>query len=269
MSILLVVILLLIGHSRAFPQAPSSRRNAIVFTWGFQDYRSQDFIFSPLIYQGDSFSVFAVSYVRETGKQMHRVDFSTNKLAIQSSEKFAYFEVGKLVRTSVSKAEIYDFRYGYGRAVAAVGKLKFYVGGVIGSTINFSDYRFGSVTNEGTVISYSLSPWLVGDLKIATGNAFRVETVLPFVTWVGRSTFSISDDKRLKASSGFLHVTKNGSLEFLSSYFNFNIVVSYKRSLFRNLDVLFSYSIDYLKHQKPLPVSILKNNFLIGLAYRF
>jgi len=88
-------------------------------------------------------------------------------------------------------------------------------------------------------------------------------------TFLAVPPYAIVDNEEIQSNSGFSHVHKRGEWHVLSGFVKLHLLLSYARELSSRIDFLLSYRFDYLKATEPLRISVVKNGFDVGIAFKF
>lgn len=269
LQVLAIIIVFCSGYLEVYPQENNraNRKHTIGLTWGLHDYRSQDFIFSPRIYRGKSLLLGELFYQHKNQRAFHEASLSMSRITMRPSTPFSYLVNGQWIETSPSETVVINLRYAYAKNIFGSNKVEFLAGGLLNSNFNFMEYHLGQSMNDGTAVFCSMSVLMKTTFSLSQNQSLNIETAFPLISWIARSTFSITDDDRLQASSDLINVIGNGRPEFLTKFLNINSRFSYRKWLSKNLGLQAVYYFEYIKYTNPQKITILKNSFQVGCVY--
>ncbi|MFQ5637856.1 MAG: hypothetical protein ACE5IR_07645 [bacterium] len=244
-------------------------QNSVGLSWGLHIYMSQDRIFSDQIYWGGSLVTGRVFYQRGNRNTVHRLDIGLSRINIRASKTFTYFVGGAPQPTQPSTASYIRVQYGYARRILHKQNFSLFVGGTFDNNFHFIEYHFGLDTNDGSLTSHALTTWLNAVYRFSKSKKMTVESTFAVIAWIGRSTFSATDEERLRASSEFLHILSNGKLAFPDKFTKLQFSITHSESIFSTTDFFVTYRFEYLKYPNPLEIHVLRNSIQIGFDFHF
>lgn len=148
-------------------------------------------------------------------------------------------------------------------------KMNLLIGGMLDNQIHLLEYKFAEYEEEGYLLAYSLAIWLRGEFRINQTQSLNFETSFPVVYFLSRPPYAIVDNEGIQSNNGFTHVHGRGKLHALSGFTKLHLLLSYNRSLSSKLDLLLAYQFDYIRATEPLKLSVVKNGFDLGVAFKF
>ena len=266
----LLVTFFLTGLSTAFGQPQEIKtKNAVGIGWGFHHSQTQDLLFSPLIYDGQSLAAIQLSYQRRSKNALHLLRVAFDKISVESTDALTFPFFNTPITRQSSTASFFNLKYGYAREIMHKEKVDLLLGGMLDNQIHLLEYKFAEFEDEGYLISYALAVWLRGEYSINQIQSLNFETSFPLVYFLSRPPYAVVDNEGIQTDSGFSHVHKRGEWHALSGFVKLHLLLSYSRELSSRLDFLLSYQFDYLKTTEPQKLALVKNGLDVGLAYKF
>lgn len=271
LSPLFFIFILALSYLRPLAaQTIKADKNRLSVHFGYHVNRSQDLVFSPMIYEGSSAGVLGLSYQRLSERGFHRLEFGYDNVEVRSTEPVHFTVFGERIDRRLSKALQMSINYGYARSIKSGEKVHFYAGGLLETKIHLTRYHFGVSEDEGYVFANSLNPWLGGEYRLGGKSFIQAEIHLPLLSWISRSEYAIVDNEEIQyegSDVAFLYV--KGELASLGTHQALNASLSYRLQFASAMCFNFTYRFDYLRFKKPLPIAVLKNNFDFGLSFNF
>ena len=244
------------------------RQNQLGIKLGFHRSQTQDLLFSPLIYDGQSLAAIELSYQRRSQKALHLLRVAFDRISVESTELLTFPFFPTITRQS-STASFFNLKYGYAREIMHKDKINLLLGGMLDNQIHLLEYRLAEYEDEGYLISYALAVWLRGEYRLNQTQSLNIETSFPLVYFLSRPPYAVVDNEGIQTDSGFSHVHKRGEWHALSGFLKLHLLLSYSRELSSRLDFLLSYQFDYLKATEPQKLALVKNGLDVGLAFNF
>jgi len=245
------------------------KKNIIGLRLGYRGNKSQDLVYSPMIYKGGALGV-SISYQRNTRNGFHILRLSYDQAKVESSELITFPVSGGSITRESSTATFINIQYGYGRQVLQKSPYKLAIGGILDSQAHLTDYLFGLSDDTGYILAYSLSYFMRGEYLLDDKQSFLLEASFPLLSFVVRPTYAIVDNNEIQnegSDLGYIH--GNGQLEGPGQYVKLLFVVDYKRTLSPRTDLIVGYQFQYLKNNDPLRISLVKNSIDVGLNFKF
>jgi hypothetical protein len=272
--IFLILILTLSLRSNAQDSEGSDHvkltKNSFNFYFGLHISKSQDLVYSPIIYNGNGLSAINIMYERFNKRGVHSVNIEYDNIETNSTQSITYDEFGTLITRQPSNAIQLAASYGYAVQLKQNKKTRIYLGGVAEIKIHSTEYNFTSSSIDGHIFSNSLHSWFNGTYNLTSKSFITLDAKAPLVSIVARPTYAIVDNKSIQhdgSDIGFFYQTSK--LASIGSYQALNLAITFSTQLSRLTSFNFRYRFDYLRFNKPLPISVLKNNFDLGLTFKF
>ncbi len=275
---LLVIVFFIAGLSMAFGQPQEAKppelrskksQNTLGLSLGLHHSQSQDLLFSPLIYDGQSLLAIELSYQRRSQKGLHLLRVAFDQMSVESTDLLTFPFFGSPITRQSSTASFLNLKYGYAREIMQKEKVNLLLGGMLDSQIHLLEYKFAEYEDEGYLVAYSLAVWLRGEYRINQKQSLNLETSFPLVYFLSRPPYAIVDNEEIQSNNGFSYVHERGAWHALSGFLKLHLLLSYSRSLSSKFDLLLSYQFDYLRATEPLKLSVVKNGFDLALAFKF
>ena len=245
------------------------KRNTFGISLGLHHSQTQDLLFSPLIYDGQSLLAVELAYQRRSEKTLHLLSVVFDNISVESTDALTFPFFNMPITRQSSTASFLNLKYGYAREIMHKEKIDLLLGGMLDNQIHVVEYKFAEFEDEGYLISYALAVWLRGEYRINRIQSLNLETSFPLAYFLSRPPYSIVDNEEIQSNSGFSHVHKRGEWHVLSGFVKLHLLLSYARELSSRIDFLLSYRFDYLKATEPLKISVVKNGFDVGIAFKF
>ena len=195
---LLTCILLLMAGSNVLKAQTRATKNSLGFYWGFHSARSQDLVFSPMIYRGSAARNLGLRYTRRTGRGQHRLDLTYTGMEMTSTDPIDLQLFGGIQQRQPSEAFEVNIRYGYLRELNSAAKFRLSLGGLLEARFYQTNYRFALSEADGYILANSIKPWLAAELQVGARNSVRAEFHFPV---------------RLPVFTGRRSTTRNGFAE--------------------------------------------------------
>lgn len=245
------------------------KRNTLGISLGLHHSQTQDLLFSPLIYDGQSLLAVELAYQRRSEKTLHLLSVVFDNISVESTDArtFPFFNM-PITRQS-STASFLNLKYGYAREIMHKERIDLLLGGMLDNQIHVVEYKFAEFEDEGYLISYALAVWLRGEYRINRIQSLNLETSFPLAYFLSRPPYAIVDNEEIQSNNGFSYVHERGAWHALSGFLKLHLLLSYSRSLSSKFDLLLSYQFDYLRATEPLKLSVVKNGFDLALAFKF
>jgi len=245
------------------------KRNTLGLSLGFHHSRSQDLLFSPLIYDGQSLLAIELFYQRRSQKGLHLLTVAFDRISVESTELLTFPFFGSPITRQSSTASFLNLQYGYARESMQKERINLLLGGMLDNQIHAVEYNFAESDDTGYLISYALAVWLRGEYRINQTQSLKVETSFPLVYFLSRPPYAIVDNEEIQSNNGFSYIHERGEWHALSGFLKLHLLLGYSRSLSSKFDLLLLYQFDYLRATEPLKLSVVKNGFNLGIAFRF
>ncbi len=245
------------------------KRNTLGLSFGFHHSQSQDLVYSPLIYDGQSLLAIELFYQRRSQKALHLLTVGFDRMSVESTDLLTFPFFGSSITRQSSTASFFNLQYGYAREIMQKEKINLLLGGMIDNQIHAVEYNFAESDDTGYLISYALAVWLRSEYRINQTQSLNLETSFPLVYFLSRPPYAIVDNEEIQSNNGFSHVHERGEWHALSGFLKLHLLLSYNRSLSSKFDLLASYQFDYLRATEPVELSVVKNGFDLGLAFKF
>jgi len=275
---LLLSVFFITGLSMAFGQPQEAKplevrskksQNTLGLSLGFHHSQSQDLLFSPLIYDGQSLLAIELFYQRRSQKALHLLKVAFDRISVESTAALTFPFFGSPVTRQSSTASFLNLQYGYAREILQKESINLLLGGMLDNQIHAVEYNFAESDDTGYFISYALAVWLRGEYRINQKQSLNLETSFPLVYFLSRPPYAIVDNEEIQSNGGLKHVHKRGEWHALSGFIKLHLLLSYSQSLSSKFDLLLSYQFDYLRATEPLKLAVVKNGFDLGLAFKF
>ena len=268
--LLLSCVIALSGQEGADSFKENQARNAIGIYWGFHSNWSQDLVFSPMIYKGNSFTNLQLQYQRNTAKGLHRIGLAFDKMEASSTNLIQFTSFNETISRIPSEILQVNINYGYAREITTGKKLNIHLGALLETKLHLTKYNFGVSDDEGYILMNSLKPWLMAAYDLDVKNGIQVELLFPILSFVSRPEYAIVDNNEIQnEGSDLAFLYQKGELASFGALLAKRIALSYTRTLSPRTQFSFGYTLDYLKYKKPEAIRVLKNNFDAGLTFSF
>ncbi len=245
------------------------RRNTLGLSLGFHHSQTQDLVYSPLIYDGQSVLAIELFYQRRSKKGLHLLKVAFDRISVESTDLLTFPFFGSPITRQSSTASFLNLQYGYAREIMEKESINLLLGGLLDNQIHAVEYNFAESDDIGYLIAYTLAVWLRGEYRINQTQSVNLETSFPLVYFLSRPPYAIVDNEEIQSTNGFSYIHERGEWHALSGFVKLHLLLSYSRSLSSKFDLLLSYQFDYLRATEPLKLSVVKNGFDVGLAYKF
>ena len=275
---LLLIAFFIAGLSMAFGQPQDAKspelrskksQNTLGLSLGLHHSQNQDLLFSPLTYDGQSLLAIELFYQRRSQKGLHLLRVAFDRMSVESTGPLTFPFFDAPITRQSSTASFLNLKYGYAREAMHNEKMNLLIGGMLDNQIHLLEYKFAEYEEEGYLLAYSLAIWLRGEFRINQTQSLNFETSFPLVYFLSRPPYAIVDNEGIQSNNGFTHVHGRGKLHALSGFTKLQLLLSYNRSLSSKLDLLLAYQFDYIRATEPLKLSVVKNGFDLGVAFKF
>ena len=261
--------LVLMGQTEGSIFKKSTYKNKITLFTGYHFSKSQDLIFSDMIYKGHSGSTIGLEYERITRKGIHWIRGAFDKANVESTKLISFEGFEGTQSRQASDALQANISYGYGRLLTSSEAFRFYLGGMLETKVHLTNYQFGLSENDGYLIANSVNAWLRTEYQLDEKNSVQAALYFPLLSWIGRSEYSIVDNEEIQyEGSDFGFIYKKAELNSWSSYKAWNMAFSFSHTFSPALGFNIRYQLDYLRHTDPLAISVLKNHFDLGFSLK-
>lgn len=275
---LLLIAFFIAGLSMAFGQPQDAKspelrskksQNTLGLSLGLHHSQNQDLLFSPLTYDGQSLLAIELFYQRRSQKGLHLLKVAFDRMSVESTGPLTFPFFDAPITRQPSTASFFSLKYGYAREIIQKERINLLFGGMLDNQIHLIEYNFADFSDEGYLIAYSMSAWLRVEYRLNQRQSLQLETSFPLVYFLSRPPYAIVDNEGIQSNNGFTHVHGRGKLHALSGFTKLHLLLSYNRSLSSKLDLLLAYQFDYIRATEPLKLSVVKNGFDLGLAFKF
>lgn len=250
--------------------AQDNKKNTITLVLGYHHNKSQDLIFSPLIYSGGSLGRISLGYDRITKKGRHNFVIDFDQAEVESSAPLLTFNAGGEITRSASSATFLNIRYGYLHGVWSNNNFDISVGGLLDTQFHLLEYQFALNEDEGYVFTHSASFQAAARWTLSERQFVRVATSFPVLSFVARPTYAIVDNEEIQFDgSDVAFLYKRGAFEGPFGFIKIQMKLDYVRSLSPGVDFLAGYEFRYLRYSDPLAISVVKNGINVGLNFKF
>jgi len=261
----------LLGQHQNIDTQKQVNKNKLTFYGGFHYTKSQDLVYSPLIYKGGGGNAFGLRYERFSRRGFHQLNIAYDHISVASTAPPVSFDLfGKTITRIDSRAKQFYINYGYVEQLNRTSKFAFYLGGLLEAKINLLDYQFGLNDEIGYSLIHSISPWVVSKFSISLKQYLQVEVHFPLLAYSARPDYSIVDNEEIQhEGSDFTFLYNKGTFASINTFQAIHFSLAYHREISSLIHLNFNYDLGYLKYKKPATTTILKNNFDIGIAFNF
>lgn len=270
---LFINLLILFVHGQTIGQnsLEKTAKNQLYFFFGGHHTKTQDLVYSPLIYKGGGFNAFGLRYQRTTQKGFHRVGIAYDNQNVSSSTPPISFDLfGETIARIDNQAKHFSIHYGYAQQLKQKGKFTYYIGGLLAAKINLLNYNFGLNEETGYALIHSVNPWVVGVFPISSKQYLRAEIYVPLLAYATRPDYSIVDNEEIQyEGSDFAFLYKKGEFASINTLQSIHFSLAYHQKINKLTHLNFSYSLDYLRYTQPITQTLLKNSVDIGIAFYF
>lgn len=262
------------GSSWGQIDAPSlmegKKGNRINFLWGYHLTKSQDLIFSPMTYEGNTGSALGLEYERDGQRGLHQFRLAFDKTQVSGTPLINWEAFDGTRTRKPGEALQINISYGYMHALSTSENFTFYMGGLLEAKIHHTTYHFGISEEEGYVLANSLNSWMRADYRINQKNTLQASLFLPLVSWISRPDYAIvNNEEILHEGSDLAFVYQKGALASWGAYRAINFSLVYERAISAAVSLQLRYQVDYLRYEEPLVINVLKNNFDVGIGVDF
>ena len=120
--------------------AQTDKKNTIYLYTGVHLSKTQDLVFSPLIYSGGAINTLGLGYERRSQKGYFQFSFNYDRVKVKPQERISSPAFGD---RAPSNALQLDLNFAYSRQLMAGPKLKMMVGGLFQIRFQDTKYQFG------------------------------------------------------------------------------------------------------------------------------
>lgn len=242
--------------------------NSLAISLGLNDLHIKDEYLTPYILRGMLFSS-SLSYQRSSGHSRHAVDFFYG--SGQPESDFQSRDITEEVaRLSYRYTHVLDNR--------DIGGVPFRtsLGGGISSFIANTDYNeVNKITantfyDEAWYWSNALNLLLRGAYLISEQRSLSIEFRAPVFSLVSRpENGHYFNNANTEVMHNFINAAKQGKPEFLWDNFVLHAELEYRQRLSTRFSLSVGYSFVYVSSDRPLPMGMYMNDFVVGFLLLF
>ena len=246
--------------------AQTDKKNTIYLYTGVHLSKTQDLVFSPLIYSGGAINTLGLGYERRSQKGYFQFSFNYDRVKVKPQERISSPAFGD---RAPSNALQLDLNFAYSRQLMAGPKLKMMVGGLFQIRFQDTKYQFGLNDQYSYFFENSLNPMLLVDYQLKSKSRLQANFHFPLVSFNARPEYAIVDNRSIQGEDGIGYLYKRGSWASLGSYQAFNLSLSYIKTFSSSFEGFVRYQLNFRRFTQPQTIRVLKNNFDLGLSFRF
>ncbi len=237
---------------------------------GLQIHQSQDLIYSPMIYRGQSLASFQFMYSYHTRKGIHQLRSYYDHVNTESTELISFPGFGEDNQRSLSPINFIEAEYSYLHRIRSIKSLALLAGGSLSTLTQLPTYQFGFGDEEGFIIAHALKLKVMTNIKMVERHSLRIETSYPLLSMLVRPLYSIVDNGLIQnEGSDFAYLHNHGSLEGPGGYHHFHFLAKYIVPFSEKTELNAGYLFQYIRYKDPQQISILKNTLTIGINLKF
>lgn len=245
-------------------------QNSLSLQLGWQWNQAQDLVFSPLIYSGSSLSNLTLQYERYQKRGIHQLSLGYNQSDIRAAPLITFTDFGQSFTRIPSILRQVNLSYGYAHLVKRTDSFQWYVGGIVETQLHHTTYNFGLSDDEGYLFTNDLQAWLMAFLQLDSKNRIRFDLSIPLLTYATRPEYAIVDNEEIQhngSSLAFLY--QQGEWASLNNYLAMDFGLTLDHRISNTAAIQVGYGLAYYRYEQPLSISILKNQFNLGLSFTF
>lgn len=245
-------------------------KNGLELQFGWHWIQNQDLVYSPLIYKGSSITSLALQYERFSKKGIHQITIGFDQSEVEAGALITFTEFDQSFSRKASETREVRLHYGYAHRLKNSDLFQLYIGGILEAQINVNTYNFGWSDDNGYLLSNSLQPWLLAQYQVSAKNRLGLEINFPLLSYLARPTYAIVDNHEIQhEGSDLSYLYQNGEWATLDSYQALDFSLVWDRRLSNTAAFQVGYDLSYTRYSQPLPITILKNKFNLGLSFIF
>ena len=245
----------------------NENNNTLDFYIGYHFNKTQDFVFSPLIYQGSSFSGLGIRYERASKRALSQLSFFYDKIEISHDTHIASPVFGQ---RAPSESQLFDLKLAYALPLKQNEGFQWYLGGIFEAKYLATDFIFGLGVEESYLFENTLSPWFLISYQLNPSYHLQAQAHVNLISLVSRPEYSIVDNRNIQGEEGLEYLYNKAEIVLPGGGFqSYNLAIKLSRTLSSRIDVFAQYQLNYWRVDKPETLSVLKNNFGLGLSLNF
>jgi len=266
-----LVVVLLFCITRVFSQDGPLKKEFIQslgISSGVNDFHLRDQYLSPYIFTKTLFSS-QVSYHLKTGRYHHKIDFSYSSGHPNSS-----------IQPRDVTQKIGTFSYSLLRVLGekhVAGKpMQLSLGAGASTLIANTNFIATDTQNsyqyfdQSWYCSNSINLLLGSEYLLSEKNSFSLEFTLPFLLIVSRPENGHGfNPKNAKVINKFSSVLTQGRPEFIWNNFVIAYLLGFRQKLSNRCNLRVNYLFNYVTSDRPIPLEMYMNRFLVGFEFLF
>lgn len=265
-----LLLFLILNFFRVVNAQDHPSENKLSVDLGLHFSRSQDLVFSPMIYKGGSPGFIRVAYDRKIKNGNHKLKIHYDQASTESTDLISFPGFGESNMREASTMGFLDFEYGYLREVYSKENFSLEAGGRLNAFAHLAEIVFGFGDDDGFLIAYTLSPQAKANWQLSENRRLEIATAFPITSFVMRPLYSIVDNGQIQNEDGdFGYFHENGSFKGQGGLTRIQLELGYFMALSPKIDFKVGYEFQYLKYKDPIQIALLKNNITAGLNFKF
>ena len=265
-KLVLLALLLLFSFKYLIAQE-NDNNNTLDFYIGYHFNKTQDLVFSPLIYQGASFNGLGIRYENVSKRALSQLSFFYDKIEVSHNTPISSPVFGQ---RAPSESQLFDLKLGYAFSLKQSEDFQWYVGGIFEAKYLATDFIFGLGVEESYLYENTLSPWLLISYQLNQSYQLQAQAHVNLISLVSRPEYSIVDNRNIQGEEGLKYLYNKAEIVLPGGGFqSYNLAIKFSRALSSRIDVFGQYQLNYWRVDKPETLSVLKNNFGLGLSFNF
>ncbi len=263
------ILLYLIASSTITAYSQDQPKNSIRFAFGPYWAKTQDLVYSPMIFSGGSFGGVGLEYARMSDKRIHEAGININQADIESTELLT-FNIGSLGERQPSSVNLIQLYYRHYWKLMDRSKLSLWGGAMFENQALIHEYLFGFNDDTGFVISYSLMPVLKLFYQPSEKHQLSADLGISALAFVARPEYATVDNEEIQNDgSDYFYHHRDGQIHSIFGFYNAYFSVKYKYSLSRRFGTTAALQFRQLSHSEPLEVAATSTNLNFGFDLSF
>ncbi|WP_224997121.1 hypothetical protein [Cesiribacter sp. SM1] len=254
-----------------------NHKNELQLQWGLRQYMRQDFLFSPMLYQGNSLLNARLNYRRQRNSSIHLFGISAGQYNMGSGPLYRYLEWRTLEEVDAIPTTfvLLDLHYAFLKTIHKGNKLTLSAGGILENGTGAFFWGYGAQSFFGYTLTTGIGPVLQARYALGAKHALEGSFSMPVLSWLARSPYAVNDDEFIANQSSHSTLTtlgnlyKDGSLVTIDKLQKLNWMLSYSLSLSERWSAAAVYQGEYFRFSAPRKVVAIRNELSLGITYHF
>lgn len=255
----------------------SAKHRTLGITYGYQHYSRQDYLFSPLVYNGTAPLNLQLSYDVNAANSHQKAHLSFGMYNLSAHDAYDFTEDfdGLEERTLYpSSFQMIRLGYGYERKFSNNRNLVYKAGLRLDGQIEGMFFEMGFASTFGYTTTFALAPSVGADYRFNNKTSLSAQLSVPVIGFISRSPYALNDDDYIERQSSHNNLTTiinligDSDLRSFSTYRQVDMGVHFQHQLTRNTALRLGWQARWYEITEPKRVLALQNGFNAGVHFK-